>query len=230
MKILAVELSALQGSVALSGPGDFSLQEVWDQERGRHEGVFSRLPALLGQAGWEWSDIDCFAAGRGPGVYSGLRTALTCAQTLALPGEKEVYCVSSGAVLARGAAREMNVPRVAVVGDARRGLVWLGIFDFARGETDSPAEWSLVKAPELPGKIPSGILVVSPDYSRLEPDFATHGMHGLNWLKGPRYPRARDLAALVRLRKEQNIPSEKPVPVYMHPPVLIAPRFTDKIQ
>lgn len=225
MKILAIELSALQGSVALSGPGGFSLQEVWDQERGRHEGVFSRLPPLLAQAGWAWDDVDCFAAGRGPGVYSGLRTALTCAQSLALPGKKEVYCVSSGAVLARGAAREMNVQQVAVVGDARRGLVWLGVFDFSRGETDSPAEWLLVKAAELNEKLSPGILVVSPDYARLEPDLEAHGIEGLNWLKGPRYPRARDLAALVRLRKERGLPSEKAVPVYLHPPVLIAPRF-----
>ena len=165
------------------------------------------------------------AAGRGPGVYSGLRTALTCAQTLALPGEKPVYCVSSGAVLARGAAREMNSSRVAVVGDARRELLWYGVFDFSRSETDAPAEWMLVKAAELCDKLPSDVAVVSPDWNRLEPDLASRGLDGLNWIRGCRYPRARDLAALVQLRMEQGLPSEKPVPVYMHPPVLIAPRF-----
>ncbi|HNR93401.1 MAG TPA: tRNA (adenosine(37)-N6)-threonylcarbamoyltransferase complex dimerization subunit type 1 TsaB [Kiritimatiellia bacterium] len=225
MKILAVELSAFQGSAALSGPDDFSLQEVWDQERGRHEGVFSRLSALLSQAGWGWGDVDCFAAGRGPGIYSGLRTALTCAQTLALPGEKSVYCVSSGAVLARGASREMNASRVAVVGDARRSLLWYGVFDFSLSETDSPAEWQMVKSSELCARLPAGVPVVSSDWERLEPNLAAQGLDGLNWIRGNRYPRARDLAALVRLRMEQGLPSEKPVPVYMHPPVLIAPRF-----
>ncbi|MEI8206857.1 MAG: tRNA (adenosine(37)-N6)-threonylcarbamoyltransferase complex dimerization subunit type 1 TsaB, partial [Kiritimatiellales bacterium] len=125
--VLGIELSSRQGSVALLRDGALLAEKTWLGERVRHNILFQTLETLLNETGVSYSDISLYAVGRGPGSFSGMRMAFAVAQALALPNKTEVRAVSSGAALALAASRE-GAKQIAVVGDARRGQLWYGLF------------------------------------------------------------------------------------------------------
>ena len=129
MIALALELSSRHGSVALLSGHEVLAEETWDEKDFRGQHVFRVLPGMLRNASVTLEAIDLFAVGRGPGSYSGMRVAITAAQSFALPGRKTVYTVSSGEALAQEIADRETVSSIAIVGDARRGTVWFGLFE-----------------------------------------------------------------------------------------------------
>ena len=141
-----------------------------------------------------------------------MRMAFAVAQALALPDKTEVRAVSSGAALALAVARESGAEQVAVVGDARRGQVWSGLFKApANGMVELLNDWKLTAYEEV--HVPAGALVVSPEAERLVKLFPDIG--------SPRFPLARDVAELASGQTE----SEPLEPLYMHPPVFIEPKY-----
>jgi tRNA threonylcarbamoyladenosine biosynthesis protein TsaB len=217
--VLGIELSSRQGSVALLKDGVLLAEKTWLGERVRHNILFQTLETLLNETGVSYNDISLYAVGRGPGSFSGLRMSFAVAQALALPNKTEARVVSSGAALALAAARE-GAKQIAVVGDARRGQLWYGLFSVAapggRGPgSPSPAaveqieEWRLIPYEEV--NVSAGALVVSPEAERLIQYFPNIGP--------ARFPLASDVA---RLALTQSEPLE---PLYMHPPVFIEPKY-----
>lgn len=210
MKILAFELSTRRASVALLEEDRLLAEHSWEEPQA-HQKLFEVLPEILKSAGVRVGEIDVFAAGRGPGAFSGIRVALTAAQSLALPSGKKVFAVSSGEALARAILRETQAPEVAVVGDARRDTLWYGAFDCNR----QTVPWTLTTLNELSRSLPNGAVRVSPDWDRL----ASKLGDTQHWIRGNRYPSARDVADIVMLRMKGGMPSEPMEPLYMHPPV-----------
>ncbi len=223
MITLGIELSSRQGSVALLKDGALLAEKTWIGERVRHNILFQTLEALLSEANVSYSDISLYAVGRGPGSFSGMRMAFAVAQALALPNKTEVRAVSSGAALALAASRETDAKQIAVVGDARRGQVWYGLFSVAafhergpRAGTSATVEqiedWNLIPYEEV--NVPNGALVISPEAERLTPYFPNIGTS--------RFPLASDVARLALSQTE----SEPLEPLYMHPPVFIEPKYS----
>jgi tRNA threonylcarbamoyl adenosine modification protein YeaZ len=245
MTTLGIELSSRQGSVALLKDGDLLAEKSWIAERVRHNTVFQTLDDLMQTTGVSYNDISLYAVGRGPGSFSGMRMSFAIAQALALPGKTEVRAVSSGAALALHVARTvlsaqdqreqagMPAPqKIAVVGDARRGQIWLGLFKpTAKGRdrtrTESPpaegcptgrggfvvtqtGDWALVPYDEV--SIPEKTIVVSPEAERLEKTFPGIGE--------ARFPHAKEVAELALMQPE----SEPLDPLYLHPPVFTEPK------
>ena len=209
MITLGIELSSRQGSVALLKDGVLLAEKTWLGERVRHNILFQTLETLLNETGVSYSDISLYAVGRGPGSFSGMRMSFAVAQALALPDKTEVRAVSSGAALALAAARE-GAKQIAVVGDARRGQVWYGLFQYLeKGVPKLSDDWKLVPYEEL--IVPIRTLVVSPEAERLNQYFPNIG--------NSRFPLASDVA---RLALAQSEPLE---PLYMHPPVFIEPKY-----
>jgi tRNA threonylcarbamoyl adenosine modification protein YeaZ len=224
MITLGIELSSRQGSAALLKGGELLAEKTWFGEKVRHGVLFQALEALLQETQLSYDDISLYAVGRGPGSFSGMRMAFATAQALALPDKTEVRAVSSGAALALAAARETGAERIAVVGDARRGQVWFGLFSVAapdgRGPGSSPPatveqieEWKLIPYEEL--VVPAGTLVVSPDAERLSRYIPDIGK--------ARFPQASDVAVLA-LKQTDPEPLE---PLYMHPPVFVQPKYLE---
>ena len=226
MIVLGIELSSRQGSLALLKDGAVLGEKMWIGENVRHNVLFQTLGVLLSEAGVSYSDISLYAVGRGPGSFSGMRMAFAVAQALALPDKTEVRAVSSGAALALAVARETGAKQIAVVGDARRGQVWYGLFNVdavssprSAGEGKNAVrtprlqfgEWKLIPYEEL--VVPEGTLVVSPEAERLVKLFPEIG--------NPQFPLARDVAELASEQTE----SESLEPLYMHPPVFIEPKY-----
>jgi tRNA threonylcarbamoyladenosine biosynthesis protein TsaB len=108
------------------------------------------LPALMGllqRLGWAFSDLDAIAFGRGPGGFTGLRTACAVAQGLAFGQGVPVVPVDSLALVAEDAARQVapaDARIVWVAMDARMDEVYAGCY-----RDDGDAGWRAVVEPAL---------------------------------------------------------------------------------
>ena len=89
------------------------------------------LMALLRRQGWTFADLDAIAFGRGPGAFTGLRTACAVAQGLAWGQGVPVVPVDSLAIVAEDAARHAGLGVGAVVWvamDARMDEIYAGCY------------------------------------------------------------------------------------------------------
>lgn len=213
MKIFSIELSSKHGSIALVEDGAVLAEKSWIENFKNRQQLFDSMAEL----GVDWNTVDCFAAGRGPGAFSGMRISFSVINSLAAPGGKPVYALNSGAAL----AAQIGAERIAVVGDARRNKVWAGVFS----GTELEKEFQLMERDELAGFVPPETPVVSPDSDRLE-----ELLSGFQTLESsePVFPTAGVLGQLVFQRIETGIESEPFEPLYMHPPVFIKPRFPEQ--
>jgi tRNA threonylcarbamoyladenosine biosynthesis protein TsaB len=208
VKIFAIELSSRLGSIALLEDGRIVAEKSWEENFKNRQQLFDAMAEME----IDWDGVDLFAVGRGPGAFSGMRIGFSVINSLAAPAKSAVYALNSGAALAVQCGAEKTV----VVGDARRNKVWAGVF----AGTELVQEFELMAIDALKGFVPDDALVISPDQDRLVELLA-----GFNGLDNPVYPTAAKLAELVAQRLEAGIGSEPFEPLYMHPPVFIAPRF-----
>jgi tRNA threonylcarbamoyladenosine biosynthesis protein TsaB len=103
------------------------------------------LPAVLGvlaEGGIALADLDAIAFGRGPGAFTGLRTACAVAQGLALGATKRVLPIDTLLAVAEDARRGAAV-RVWAVLDARMDQIYAAEYAHANGR------WSTLVAPFL---------------------------------------------------------------------------------
>lgn len=210
MKIFAIELSSKHGSIALVEDGAVVAEKSWVENFKNRQQLFDAMAEI----GVDWNSVDLFAVGRGPGAFSGMRIGFSVINSLAAPGGKPVYALNSGAAL----AAQIGAERTVVVGDARRNKVWAGLF--SDGELEK--EFQLLERDELAAFVPANALVVSPDHDRLEE--LLENFRSMERAE-PVFPTAGKLGQLVFQRLENGHESEPFEPLYMHPPVFIAPRF-----
>ncbi|MFH0881066.1 MAG: tRNA (adenosine(37)-N6)-threonylcarbamoyltransferase complex dimerization subunit type 1 TsaB [Lentisphaerota bacterium] len=227
---LAFEMSSRQGSLALFKDREFLVEKTWLDEGVRSQNVFKVLAGLLKETGTRVEEINSFFVGRGPGSYTGLRVALTAAQALALPGGGDVYCLSSGEAMAAEILAGGGARHVAVTGDARREQFWLGVFRGGEqtGQVEEVMPWTLVGPAELPGKLPPDTRIVSSDWVKKETVFRGMTGPGIAWREEDVFPRAEWIGRAGWARKAGGKPSEPPMPIYMHPAVMVAPFFPDQ--
>ena len=103
--------------------------------------------SLLQRVGWRFADLDAIAFGRGPGGFTGLRTACAVAQGLAYGQGLPVVPVDSLEIVAEDAARHAGLDAGALVWvtmDARMDEIYAGCY---RDEGD--AGWRAVVEPSL---------------------------------------------------------------------------------
>jgi tRNA threonylcarbamoyladenosine biosynthesis protein TsaB len=234
MITLGIECSSRQGSLALLKDGELIGEKSWIADRVRHNTIFQTLETLMEDAELSYREISLYAVGRGPGSFSGMRMSFAIAQALALPEKTEVRAVSSGAALALAVARE-GAKEIAVVGDARRGQVWIGLFNVGQASCLSASaergaavdrlaaypvlveDWKLVPYEEV--SVPEGTIVVSPEAERLEKIFPALVCPEGTRKGTARFPHAKEVAELAQFG------SEELEPLYMQPPVFIEPKY-----
>ena len=106
----------------------------------------SLLPAilgLLGEAGIAIADLDAIAFGRGPGAFTGLRTACSVAQGLAFGAGKRVLPIDSLLAVAEDARVDATPLRVWALIDARMDQIYAAEYGYD-GE-----RWTVRVAPFL---------------------------------------------------------------------------------
>jgi tRNA threonylcarbamoyladenosine biosynthesis protein TsaB len=151
---IAIETSCRLGGVAL-GVGDELAAAVDFDASARHAAqLVARLKELLAGAALRPADVGEVYVSVGPGSFTGTRIGVTVARTLAqtLPGSRCV-AVSSPAAVAEN-ARPLPWRHLAVVLDAREGLLHATLFE-RRGELILPVDaGGVMSPPELLARAP----------------------------------------------------------------------------
>ena len=140
--LLAFDTATEHMSIALSARG-----EVWVFEAaGGAQASASLIPSimkLLAEAGVPLSALDAIAFGRGPGAFTGLRTACSVAQGLAFGAGKPVLPIDSLLAVAEDARTDAAPHRVWVTMDARMNEVYAAHYAF------SGNQWQILVPPML---------------------------------------------------------------------------------
>lgn len=143
MNILALDTSmgACSAAVLRAGASARLLEALQvDMPRGHAEALMPMVDEVLAEADIEARDLDLIAATRGPGSFTGVRIAIAAARGLALVTHAKLFGTDSLSVMARAsliAGAEPQGP-FAVAVDARRGMIYFGLFDAAARKLDGP--------------------------------------------------------------------------------------------
>ena len=143
-------------SVALAWTAGGQTRTTRHTSEGGREASASLIPslqALLAEAGLGLSDLNALAFGRGPGSFTGLRTACAVAQGLAMGANLPVLAVDTLMALAEDARQRHGCTQVLAALDARMGEVYACAYRFelglwrVQGEVSLGAPEALVLAP-----------------------------------------------------------------------------------
>ena len=150
--LIALDTSTQEMSLAVQVG---AVTRTWQGPGGAEasEHLLKQICELLTQCGGSLQSVHAVAFGAGPGAFTGLRTAASVAQGLALGADAQVIAVDSLMVVAEAAWLEAVPPeptgpqelltQVGVVMDARMGEVYVGRY----GRADDA--WQVVRAPAL---------------------------------------------------------------------------------
>jgi len=195
MKILALEFSSPQRSVAVVQPDGFH------EALGSNE-PFAMIDEVLRDAKLEREQIDCLAVGLGPGSYTGIRSAISIAQGWQLARPIKLLGVSSADAIAAQAQAEGGTGRVHVLIDAQRGEFYLASYDLAPNGLREIERLRIVSADEVIQRANIGGTLIGPEVTKWFPAGKTI------------FPRAAVLGQLASTRTD-FISGEKIEPIYL---------------
>ncbi|QDL36009.1 tRNA (adenosine(37)-N6)-threonylcarbamoyltransferase complex dimerization subunit type 1 TsaB [Rhodoferax sediminis] len=160
MKLLAFDTSTEVMSIAVAHDG-----EVWQHTgAGGAQASSTLIPAiqsLMAQAGLRLEQLDAIAFGRGPGSFTGLRTACSVAQGLAFGAsaklmsrsgalsEVKVLPIDTLLALAEEARYLHGATRVRALLDARMDEMYLADYEFESNLWRPDGDFSLIRPETL---------------------------------------------------------------------------------
>jgi len=210
--ILALERSTALGSAALLA-GNGELIATVEDSRGFQGDAYALVAAVLDKASAPLSSVSRYAVGTGPGSFSGVRSAIAVLTGLALPAGGRLDGVSSAAAVnAVFRAEHPEFSTVAVVGDARRGRLWIAVYEDGASSVHAAEDFIVVPHAAVAESIPRHAAVVTPDLDRLQ-----------SLLSGAFLPErvfgvAPTAEAVARLALTGS--AGAPLPIYLHPAVV----------
>jgi tRNA threonylcarbamoyl adenosine modification protein YeaZ len=196
MLILAIDTSAVASAALVS---DDALEGIvasfaTEDTRSHAEVLAPGIDDLLSSAGVAGGDIDAIVTGVGPGPFTGLRSGIATARTLAFVWNKPLYgMMSLDAVALEVAESTDSVGEFLVVTDARRKEVYWARYSLMEGQLpqleDGPHVGFAADLPDLPaygagaGLYPD-VLKANPAFSAEQPDALYLGQFALARLAG----------------------------------------------
>ncbi len=148
--LLAIDSSTEVMALALSRDGE---RHVFEGEGGAQASarLLPELLALLQRAGCTLQAVDAIGFGRGPGAFTGLRSACSVAQGLALGAGKPVLALDSLMLVAQDAFDELGAAAADcwIAMDARMGEVYAARYRRDGGRSDG--RWQTLVPPMLCG-------------------------------------------------------------------------------
>lgn len=172
---------------------------------------------LLAEAGLSVQALDAIVFGRGPGAFTGLRTACAVAQGLAWGAGVPVLPLDTLLAVAEDARQRHGATRVLALLDARMGEVYAAPFVWQAGTGWTAGAPPVVTPPEalsVPAGTPAPWALAGHGFDafgpRLPPQWAA-------WPRLPAQPAATALLALApaRLAAGQAVPADEALPLYI---------------
>ena len=156
MRLLALDTASEFGSLALLEDGRLVEEVPLYSAEGFAHILFPRIQQLAARHGWRLDEIDGFAAGAGPGSFTGIRVALAAVKGLAEAAGAKAASVSNLQAVASFGTTGLRAPFY----DARRGEIYTGLFDAALNPL---AEEIVVKLLDWVSHLPVDAELVTPD-------------------------------------------------------------------
>ena len=209
MNLLAFDTSTDTLSVAVQSRGGAPLQHVAAGGAQASLTLIAAVQDLLARAGLRLGDLDAIAFGRGPGSFTGLRTACSVAQGLAFGADVPVLPVETLMAVAEEARERDGATRIVAVLDARMDEVYSAAYVYETGSWRRQGEFSLGHPEGV--AVPDGWVVAGNAFSayaeRLAP--GARRLHAL--------PTA---AALLRVAPAliaagEAVPADRALPLYI---------------
>ncbi|MGG5171018.1 tRNA (adenosine(37)-N6)-threonylcarbamoyltransferase complex dimerization subunit type 1 TsaB [Pseudarthrobacter sp. J1738] len=187
MLILAIDTSAVASAALIEDSaleavvGSFSTEDT----RSHAEVLAPGIHTMMAQAGVSGEDLDAIVTGVGPGPFTGLRSGIATARTLAYAWNKPLHGVMSLDALALEVAESAHTPvEFLVATDARRKEVYWARYGLNDGQLpvllDGPHVSAAAALPVLPvfgagAGLYSEVLNVGADFDHAQPDASALG-------------------------------------------------------
>jgi tRNA threonylcarbamoyladenosine biosynthesis protein TsaB len=146
MNLLAFDTSTETLSIALAWDEAGAPRLLEHTGAGGPQASTTLIPAIMGllaQAGLRLSSMDAIVFGRGPGSFTGLRTACAVAQGLAFGARVPVLPVDTLLAVAEEARARHGVTQVVAVLDARMDELYAAAYAWDGGQWQRHGEYSL---------------------------------------------------------------------------------------
>jgi len=214
MKVLGIETSTDQGSVALLENERLLGEFLWNLPRSHSQKLIPSIESLLHTLKIELKEIETICVGLGPGSFTGLRVGLSVAKGLAFSLGAKIVGIPSFDALAWD-LKEKDL--VCILSDAKRGLLFFGLYNKGKRMGDlkvlSPEEvLGFLKDTKEITLIGDGALLYRHIFEK----------EGFTIDPTPAYPRASSIALLgfkkILLHGEDNLSSLSPL--YLMAPAL----------
>jgi tRNA threonylcarbamoyladenosine biosynthesis protein TsaB len=182
--------------------------------RGHAEALMPMIAEVMEEARLDFGALDLIAAATGPGSFTGVRIAIAAARGLTLVTAAKLYGTDSLTVMARSAraAGVIGGGPFAVVVDARRGMLYLGLYDSAGSKLDGPL---LVAPDDAVGVLPKDLRIVAGNGALLLAEAAVQRGRKLEAILPELQPSAAALAEIA-LESGETVPTLRPL--YLRPP------------
>ena len=191
MLILAIDTSAVASAALVSddAPETVVASFATEDTRSHAEVLAPGIHTMLSEAGVTGHDVDAVVVGVGPGPFTGLRSGIATARTLAFVWGKPLHGVMSlDAVALEVAESTAAAAEFLVVTDARRKEVYWARYSLSDAQLpvleDGPHVGSAAGLPDLPAfgagaGLYADVLKAHPEFAAEQPDALYLGQFAL---------------------------------------------------